>query len=451
MTARLQLQIQGSTDFTFDVEGEWIPRIEPVYKEVAQPPQLAELRHTWEFRNCRIVSSDGTQATLWDEFLAFLARFEDRTAHPTYVQLVRDPAGAAVVEWKLEGSVYEQLRFDLIEGATDPHVPDASWRTTATVNLQVSAVRKFADANGVTDFHQQVAVRYDAGLRVLEWRTRIVTAEGTSALTKAQTYAKIDITALSAGYTYETNGPDGIEYEILDADEGSSRTPTIVEAVSRVREFNAAIGASGGGTAPDEVELVVTTSSDSEASYVTTEAFARGPNAEQWVTNNKPVGSLHESETINRSSHNEYRGRWVKKSAPPAAESSVADSTTIAVTVSGGKPIAKARPIPGSAPLIQRGATPAWEAVVSVTVRHWGADGSPQAAPLPGPLPAPWVLDVTRSEESEPEIETRSTDSDLHQWIRTAKFTYMSPTEPTASLAAYLRAAPTVPSHFLSL
>lgn len=452
MTARLQLQIQGTSDFAFDVEGEWIPSIEPIYKEAAQPPELAELRHTWEFRGCRIVSSDNTTATLWDEFQAFLAYFEDRTAHPTYVQLVRDPSGAAAVEWKLDGSTYEQLRFELIEGQTDALVPDSSWNTSALVTLRVSAVRKFADANGVVDFAQRVLVSYDAGLRTLEWQTRIVTAEGTSAVTKAQTYAAIDITALSAGYCYTTNGPDGIDYEVIDADEGASRTPTIVEAISRVREFNAAIGASGGGVAPDEVELVVTTTTSDTETITTTEAFARGPNASVWVSNQKPTGQLSESETVNRSSHNEYRGRWVRRtSRPNAGSGSTVESNghKLSVAVSGGLPVARARAVPGFLPLIQKGATLPWVCVVTVEARDVGEGLTNSDMPLPGALPSPWVLDPTRSEESEPVIEKHGADPSQHQWLRTAKLTYLSAKKPTKSPLEQLRQAATVPTYHL--
>ena len=100
MAKALQLELvhNGGT-FVFAVEGEYLPRWEPIYKLAANPPVVAEMRLTWEFRQCKLVSS--TVAGLWVGAGATIATLntllETRgTGHPTAARLIRDPSGAAV-------------------------------------------------------------------------------------------------------------------------------------------------------------------------------------------------------------------------------------------------------------------------------------------------------------------------------------------------------------------
>lgn len=447
---QLRVTTAGFGAFTFQSQGEFLPSVEPVYKEAADPPELSELRHTWEFRDMRIVAADA--GATWDRFQQLLGLIEDRDDPITNVAVWR---GTTTEEWDLGGSGYEQLRVELLEVTTDELVPDATWGCVLPVTLRVSAVRKFEDARGIVDFSQRVLVSYDAGLQTIEWQTRIVTASGTSAVGKAQTYAKIPITLLGSGFAYATNGPDGVDYEVLDADETdtdgvttTARTPTIVQAVSRVREFNTAIGASGGGTAPDEVDYSVTTEITAEQTETTTEAWARGPNAQQWVLSKKPAGDLAVDLTVDRSSINEYRGTWVRRVARTQAEAGT-EARTVKVEVTGGERAVKARPIPGGLPLIQYGAVTPWEASVSLEIRRTGGEGKLSELPLPAKLGDPWVLDGARSSEGLPMIEERAASPEQHKWLRAASLVYVAAAQPTGNPAADLATADNVDSYFL--
>ena len=429
MAKRLELQIQGSTDFTFDVEGEFTPSVEPFYRSASEPPQLAGLRYVWEFRGCRITPSDGTTATLWTDVAAFFARFENRSAHPTYAQLVRDPDGAAAVVLKIGGTGFEALRFEAIDGERDPAEPDASWSASATFTIRASAVRPLADANGLTGWAQEVRVGYDAGFRVLEWVTTIQTVEGTDAVAKAQALAAIDISSLPT-YTYQTNGPDGIEWEVLDPDEVAGRTPTLVRATSRVREWGVSIGAAGGGSAPDSVDLRVKTTIGPDEEIVVTTASARGPNADQWVAAQKPGGSLYLSETEDGAATNEYSGRWERRTSRGSA--AVSASTVVEVTISGGGRALRLRPVSGGyPPVVQRGAFLPYTAEVAVTTRRTGGTGLADELPLPKQLGAPWILEPASSKEGDPAIAERGSDASQHVWERRASYVYRSPTKPT--------------------
>lgn len=459
MAKRLEFQIQGSsTNFSFDVEGSFTPSIQAIYKEAADPPEVAELRHAWEFRGCKIVSSDGTQATLWDEWLAFVARFENRDSFPTYARLVRDPAGAAVEEWKLDGTTYEQLRVESISAGPEdlpPGTPsDAHFRTVVGVTIVVSAVRKFADSTtGIVTFDQVVSESYRSGLRTLEWRTRVKTKSGTSAKAKALAYAGIDITSLDATYTYDTGNDTsaaGVDVTVLDADEQAGRVPTLVEAVSRVVQWGVAIGASGAGTAPDEVDTSVTTVRTSDETRTITTAFARGPNAEQFVLSQKPGGNLVEDETEVRGARNEARGRWVKSAARNPSNPS--NSRKISVQITGGKRVVRDRPVAGGHPaLIQRGGFLALRCEVRVSVTRQGGTGQLDELKLPVLLGEPWVLDPGASREGLPEVEGEiATDPNANKWRREALLVYVASEPPQQDPLTELAAGDGVPTYFLT-
>ena len=450
MAKALALEIQGSSgNFSFDVEGEWTPRIEPVYRAATNPPELERLLWTWEFRGCRVKA--GTTALLWDEIVAFFARFEDRDSHPTYLRLIRDPDGAAVEELRLgAGGSYQGLRFQLIEGESDPNLPASSWGVTGTFTIVATAERLFPDGNGIVFWDQEVSVTYENGLRVLEWVTQIGTEEGaaTSALELAKAYAAIDITSLPY-YTYETNGPDGIEYEELDADEANSRTATLVSAVSRVREWGVAIGASGGGAAPDSVELTISTDVRVDETITTTTARATGPNSDQWVLAQKPGGTLFSSIQENQVASNGYFGRWEVRQD---TGSNVASASTVtSVTVSGGGRAVRLRPIAnGLPPVTQRGALLPYTAEVSVSVERRGGTGLAADLPFPGRLSSPWILDTSASKEGAPEISEFGADATQHKWKREASLVYVSPTKPNTSPATEIAGAATVTTYLLT-
>lgn len=455
MSKRLELQIQGSGgNFAFDVEGEWTPRIEPVYRTTVNPPELEQLLWTWEFRGCRLKTSDGSDGALWTSILAFFDRFEDRNDHPTYVRLVRDPSGSATEVLRLEAGDdgdYEGLRFTLIEGAPDPQLPSASWSKTGTFNLQVEAVRKFADVNGVVSWDQEASVGYTNGLRVLEWVTTIRTAEGTSAVTKAKALAAIDITELGDTYTYRTNGPDGIEWDELDADNARSpvRTPTYVRAISRVQEWGVSIGATGPGVAVDEPSLTVRTQTTSDATITTTSARASGPNAEQWVRSQAPGGTYYEEVYEESPATNEFSARWEKRTTRSA--SAVANSRIVKVQISGGKRIVRTRVIAnGLPPIIQRGGFIPLTAKVAITVKRTGGTGAVSELKLPPLLGDPWILDPGQSSEEAPVIADRGSSPDQHVWERSASLVYVAATAPEKRPSVELAAGNDVDSYHLN-
>lgn len=454
MAKALELQIQGTSNFTFDVEGEWFYELVPVYKDAANPPQLVELRETWTFKGCKIVSSDGTAATLWTSFQSFLARIESRTSHPTYARIVRDPSGSNATLRTLGPSTYEGFRFESVEFLTDEGARAASYQVIASANIRCSAVRRFADTNGIVGWEQTVSVSYPDGLRTVEWRTRITTAEGTSAVTKAASYAAIDITAYGTNYTYETNGPDGIDYLYTDADEENSRTPTICEAVSRIKQWGVSAGTTTGQGSPSVIQYSITTETDAETVTTTTTASARGPNALTWVNTKAPGGSITRKVIVDERAEKFASGTWVQvegSSSGGGGPGSPGTFPTITAEISGGYPVISWEPITGGLdPMLFEGARLPFRLDLTINLTYTGADPKREDMKFPGELPSPWRLDLDASSQTDPVETERAFNPSQSKWSRSAKLTYWSATKPTSgkTFLEQLEGAGTTASYF---
>ena len=439
MARALQLEIQGSpTNFTFSVEGSFFPRIVPTYKEAANPPQVTELREEWEFRDCRIVSTDGTVATLWTQWAAFLARVKSRTAHPTYARLVI-PNGATL--YTLGPSTHEGFRFEDLEGNEDALSPRASWRNVACITLRVSARIVNADTNGLVGWDQEVINRYPDSRHMLEWRTRITTAEGVSAVSKAWAYAAINAAALGSNYLYETNGPYGVETVAVDADEQNSRVPTICDAVSRVTSYGISFGDVEPGNSPSEVSYSVTVKTSAEGTVTTTHATARGPNGAAFVASCAP-GSFSESEIQSDDALGFYSGIWSDKREKKKDEKT---KWAISVSLSGGQRQIDYEPSASGHPPVEFvGAFQPLLAIVEVNQERVAKDEPDMK--LPGPPGAPWRFDASASSEGEPFIAEESA-SGKHTWQRTSRLVFRSAVAPSTPILKAMRNAAEVRSY----
>lgn len=445
---RLRLEIVSGTTFTFDVEGVIEPRLEPEWKDAANPPQLERVRVVWTVTRARIVAVDAD--ALWDAWAAFLARLQTRqpTAPPTSVRIVRDPGGANETVQTLGPATYQEFRWEGVTGeGTDDGSPAASWNVVAPVTLSFSAVLALADTDGIVGWRQVVRSTYDdAGLHNLEWETEVTTAEGTDARTKAETFAAIPFSSLGSGYSYLTNGPTGVDLETLDADENNARTPTRVRAVSRVALRGVDVGTTGPGTAPTTVAYAVTTERSAKGTSTIYEASAQGPNYLSWVLGRRPGGALAEDSVTDSRGDKRATGRWVRKTLDATAV-----QRTVRIQVRGGYPDFEFAPIAGGyAPVEFVGAVLAWEVTVAVEVEVSGGDGSRATLPFPGLLPDPLRLDYAASQEdAEPWISEQAKEESQATYKRTAQLVYRSATRPPSDLGAQLAAAQPVGSYYL--
>jgi len=424
MAKRLELQIQGTSNFAFDVEGEWTPsRTFDYRRSDAIAPVLSSLRDTWTLRGCRIKTTDNSTDSLWVSVKAFLARFEDETAHPTYVRLVRDPDTAAEVLWTLGPTdSYEDVRFDSIEGEQDSEVEDASWRVTATFTIVVSAQLKKADANGIVGWRQQVSVSYPFGFRRLQWVTTITTIEGVSAITKAQNFARIPVSELGGDHAYDTNGPDGIDYVYDNADEQNSRIPTEVQVISIAQQKAEAVGVTSGQGSPSDFAHVVTREITAEEQITTTFAMAHGPAAASYVATKKPSGTIGKTVEVDRLVLGQYERTWTQRKAANAAKVEVRDD--IRITITGGHRAQIWRAITGGRmPHHSTGSFKWWELTADISTFKSGSED----IDFPGFFSDPWKLQGNASQETEADIVgERQSDLSQNKYVRQAKLVFRS-------------------------
>ncbi len=446
MGAAVQLQIvTASGTFVFDVQPGYFPRTEAEWKEAANPPEVVALRETWEFRQAKFVSADATVGSTWTKWLAFKAAIAPSgtaRARATSARLVRDPAGAAATLLTIGGSGWEGFRVEALEGETDETEPGASWRTVAACTLRVSAVSKHADANGIVGWEQSTDLTYENGLQVVELRTRITTAEGTSAVTKAESYAALTAATFGSTFLYETNGPYGVDVTIVDDDRPNSRTPTIVDAVSRIRGYGISFGTVTPGSAPSTVSYSVTTKTTAKETTTVTEASATGPGSETFVLGKAPA-VYSEKEIYVEPSGLSARGVWTNS----AKDADAKRELLVRASITGGRAVGFESGMSGSAVLFAGGFSD-YKAVVEVSRSAVGADGLLTTLTLPGPPGNGWTFMQLESVENEPFLAEAGISTSQDRWERTATLVFRAGALPRTPILDLMAQANEVRSYY---
>lgn len=460
MATAVQLELQGDApggNFTFALDGPYFPRLEGEYKTAAAAPQLVALREVWEIRGAKIVGAD--PAATWAAWVAFRARIASTRsgsgglapAFPTYARFVI-PGGATL--YTIGPSTHEGFLVELVE--SDPRdlrdeEQGGAWRTVVPVTLRVSAIQKFADTNGIVGWEQEVFSTYPEGRHRLEWRTRITTAEGTNAADKAASYAAIDTDTLDGTYLYETNGPDGVDVQTLDADEQNSRTPTVAIATSVVRSFGTTIGSVLPGASPSDVSYSITTRTTAKERVTTTSATATGPNALQYVESKEPA-VYNESEVVDEQAKMFASGVWSQREETQSAsgDRTGQGKTGIAVAVSGGSQAIDFEAVADDGdPVAFFGAWLPVAATVDIKVEAVGPTFDKSSMQLPGAPGDGWALDSAASSEGEPQLTEEAASPSGNKWTRTARLVFRRHGVPSQSrgLLALISEAPKVPTH----
>lgn len=456
MAKRRELQLVRSSGavLRFDSEGSFIPSLELVHAEGADPTDPVEVRVVWEFRGCRFASSDNTATATWAKVSELLDAVQSRADPIRAARIVRDPSGDAATVLSLSQSTYEQFRLEEVTGGPDPNAPNASWDRTATFDLRLSAVNRFADADGIVSLTQEKDESYPEGsLRELEWITRITTREGVDAAAKVRTFGSLYVASPGSDHTYLTgnsSAANGVDVKTLDEDNrtatgGSSerlvaRVPTVAIGTSRVRQWAINVGVTGPGSSPSIVSKSVTTKEETvdgrRQEVTTTQLFAKGPNAQAWVESQAPV-VYEDRELVDGEADETYGATYVSREDPQTD-----DGTTIRVVITGGHEAQRWRPLAGGLePFVAYGGIRQWTATVTVLVKKVGGGGTRAELKVPGRLPKPWILDENGSQEGEPEIDHRAGDPARHVWKREATYVYNSPKRPEASPLVQLGAA----------
>jgi len=451
---KLQLEIQGpAAPFRFDVPGLFEPRLEASWKEASNPREVTEVREVWEIRGARLVSPDGTQAALWSRWREFTDRLRQRSG-PRWVRLVREPQGAREVVWTLGPPEYEELKVERLSAGEDPLAPSATWSVLASVTLVVSAARRLQDARGIVGWEQDVSSTFTpGGLHVLEWRTELTTREGTSAVEKARQFGRIDVRPFGDHYSYDTNGPDGVEVTALDADEVTGRVPTVALAVSRIHQWGVRVGAIGPGTSPTEVGYSTRRKVEKGETLRVVRASARGPGALRWVELREPPGAKKSSEVFHEEAARFAEGVWTFQEDPEEEDDpeSALNRLELRLALSGGHVGFDFEPVVGGyEPVLFEGAILPWTLTAQVKVKKRGGEGKPADLLLPGELGDPWRLDRQASRESLPYLAEPSSEPDSRLWARDATLVYRAARRPDRWPSEALKDARPVESYWLS-
>ena len=427
MTLLLEIGAAGwSSPFRFHVPGGFEPRLEPEW----QGGEITELREVWELPGLRLL---GTQDTLWAEWQRFLGAWKTRAPKPT-VRLLQIQGSNEVEVWQLGPPEHEDLRIETLSVGPDTQIPQATWRSLVPITLLISATQRFADTEGVVGWEQDVSNRYDSGgLQILEWRTRVTTRAGTSAVELARRLGRIDVRPFGDRYSYETNGPHGVEVDAQDTDERTKRAPTEAEAICRIRQWGVRVGVQGPGAGPSEVGLQRTTRRTSTGVTTTVRASARGPGARRWVEAKAPANAstseITEEEAIRR-----VEAVWTLEGAPTRGRDLV-----VHTELSGGQAGFDYEPVVGGyPPVVFDGAILPWRLLVKIRAMAADRDG----LRVPQQLPKPWRLDAAGSSEGEPRPEG-------DRWICESTLLYWSATPPKSSPREQLANGPRQPPGLL--
>lgn len=451
---RFRFTVSGSP-VTFDAEGTWEWRQvllhKPASGSATLPPETTQIREVWTIRLARIISSDGTTATGWSEFLALRAHWEARgtattTTQPTNIEIYN--LDSSSVELTLGPSSFEDFRLEEVASASDPNNVQGMWGVTFPFEFSISAIRKNADADGIVRYEQTLTQSVKNGLKTITWNTLVSTKQGTSALVKAKAFASLQAQAtsvLGSSYTFLTGNDEsdnGIDYEILDSDQRSSdtsssyqttaRTPTMVRATSTVRQWAITAGMTGTGSSPEDIALVVITDDDGKRTKKTTMAKAEGPGAKAWCETHQPAE--FDQKIIRDGQHNNsYQITWTTLDDTASGSGDRQNSSQrqwdLKVVMTEGVRSFEMEPVVGGYnPVLFGGPRQPWKCMVTVTVTKRATSPPTRDEMKFPPLLADWRLSHAESTESDVQ---EGQDAEGNIYKREASLTYYSRKKPT--------------------
>jgi hypothetical protein len=458
LRARFTSQAGATVEFDSDAEWRW-EQPERVYRTAEEPPVLESIRHHWSLIGGAILTPDGSTGGGWSRFRAALLALNGSSDPIVKVELLRVEAGVETVEATLgddgadtfEAFTIERLSCD---GAWQV-APRATHKIAFPIDLRFSARQVFerdlelSDGTavaGVVHFEQRIRHEYDAaGLGTITAETIVGTKNGVDARTRARLLGKLALPGST--WSYDTNGPDGVDLETLDADESTdtSRLPRSASAISRVRQWGEATGATSPNTAPGGYSYEDARSDDGMEILRVVSAEATGPGAEAWVRGRAP-SSPHVEETVSKPTSRQFRATWTIRTPKNGQAYVIIDAD-----ITGGAEDFDFEPVNGFAPVLFEGALLPWQLTLRVSIQRRGGNGTKAELPLPPLLQDVWRLDKNASTEGWPRQEEQVPQPTNARWLRNAVLVYQAAVPPNSDPIEFLRAnaQATVPSYYL--
>lgn len=262
-------------------------------------------------------------------------------------------------------------------------------------------------------------------------------------------FGQIDVAPFGPSYTFDTNGPDGVEVVAVDADEANRRIPTRCTGVCRLKQWGVRVGTSGPGTSPTEVGYSIRRRVEKGETSTTIRASARGPGALAWVEGRAPAGAADTNEVFHEEAIRYAEGTWVVRGDEPTRPATE-PRWQLQTEITGGHPDLDFEPVVGGfEPALFEGVILPWRLTVQVRTQRRSGEGKPEELVMPGVLPEPWILDSNNSREQDPRVAEDSEDPASRLWAREASLTYWSAGKPTTSPLKQLEAATPVGSYYL--
>jgi len=422
----------GSNTYTFDVDGEFLPTYRNQFKTTANPPELTRVVETWEFKGCKITGN--SVETVWDNYTAFLGHVLDRTGDPlTSAKVIRAPAGAAVTERTLGPSTHQEFRTEIFvcgtPAETEPELRAGQWVSVISLNITFTAVRVFADGNGIVEWDQRLRFSSDeSGLAEVTLTTTLSTAEAASAVTAVETYGLLAIATYGGSYAWATNSDTGVDYEVLDSDVTNARVPTRVIGVSKLRQWGVFLGVSTPGNAVGDVFYETETITEGDRIEINTRARARGNGALAWVNSRAPTGPHARRRILDRTSHRAAEAEWRKVFQADQTDPSGTSRKVrwaIEMVISGGdRPVGFASITGALSPAQVIGTFQRWQLDIAIKAKFVGLE--PRRKDIPFPTLASLITDgwvmvpQETKEDAIAKLATPGTAPEFDEWERSA-------------------------------
>jgi hypothetical protein len=454
LRARLVAQSGATVEFDSDAEWRW-GQPERVYRTAEEPAVLESIRDNWSLIGGAILTPDGSTGAGWTRFRAALAVLDSPTDPIVRVELRRVEAGVETLELSLGTDTHEGFTIDGVS-CDGPWTlaPRSTHKIAFPIDLRFSARRVFertltlpdgTPVAGVVSFEQRIKHEWDAaGLGTITAETIVTTKNGTDARTRARLLGKLAIPGVT--WSYDTNGPDGVDVETLDERESTTSQPRSASAFSRVRQWGERVGTTAPNASPGSISYEDARSDDGMEVLRVVTAEATGPGAEAWVRGRAPSGP-HVVETVSRPTSRQFKATWTIRLPSGAAVFVVIDGE-----ISGGFEDFDFEPVNGYQPVLFEGSALPFQLTVRIGIMRRGGTGAKADLPLPPLLRAPWRLDGNASSEGWPRQEEQVARPERARWLRNAVLIYRSATPPEDDPITILRAEGQVPvpSYYLA-
>jgi len=404
----------GANTETFDrVDSLGLREVERVWRKNVSPNVLVAIVYEWQVE--ALLGGNTAPATVRSNLATWMTNFAALRTGPTSVEILSGGSAISGIG-TISTTGWEDIQItDLAfaDAADDPAFLKAHTRVTFTIRGR----KPFGDGDSVCEFDQVYATEFDtAGLESRRLVTTVKMVAGVAVTTiasqlklaKAVGWVRVAPTNTTTGYVLSyPNYP---------------RTDEAV-ATSIVRRLGGSIAlptGAGDGTIVEEVQddpRYGVNRKTRRVSIVGLDSPLSG-----WVNSQEPTGGR--GGTTHDKSARRGSGTWITVEAVSTFKGLITRVRARYDLTPGGRPVGFRPMTGGIQPVIVLGDREPARCTETVKLAAL-APASLDEVPLPIPLPAPWVLDSTRTVDTMPEIVEEGGAKAMNIWERTIRRSYV--------------------------